>query len=77
MTCANSRRTPGSSRSRSNIYTANADGSGVRQVTHDRDDEDPTWGSIPLPVSRGNGRVDRAGDPTSRVPNGLIGWVDG
>ena len=31
-----------------NIYTANADGSGLAQVTHDGDDDDPTWGTHPL-----------------------------
>ena len=31
-----------------NIYTANADGTGLAQVTHDGDDDDPTWGTHPL-----------------------------
>ncbi len=30
-----------------NIYTANADGSGLSQVTHDGDDDDPAWGTHP------------------------------
>jgi Tol biopolymer transport system component len=30
-----------------NIYTANTDGSGLSQVTHDGDDDDPAWGSHP------------------------------
>jgi Tol biopolymer transport system component len=31
-----------------NIYTANADGTGLIQVTHDGDDDDPAWGTHPL-----------------------------
>lgn len=31
-----------------NIYTANADGSGLFQVTHDGGDDDPVWGTHPL-----------------------------
>lgn len=31
----------------SNIYTANADGNGLSQVTHDGDDDDPAWGTHP------------------------------
>jgi Tol biopolymer transport system component len=30
-----------------NIYTVNADGSGVFQVTHDGADDDPSWGTHP------------------------------
>jgi TolB protein len=30
-----------------NIYTVNADGSGLSQVTHDGDDDDPVWGTHP------------------------------
>jgi Tol biopolymer transport system component len=30
-----------------NIYTANADGSGLFQVTHDGADDDPSWGTHP------------------------------
>jgi Tol biopolymer transport system component len=31
-----------------NVYTANADGTGVTQVTHGGDDEAPDWGTHPL-----------------------------
>jgi hypothetical protein len=31
-----------------NIYTANADGTGLVQVTHDGGDDDPGWGTHPL-----------------------------
>lgn len=31
-----------------NIYTVNADGSGLLQVTHDGADDDPSWGTHPL-----------------------------
>ena len=31
-----------------NIYTANADGTGLTQVTHGADDESPDWGTHPL-----------------------------
>jgi Tol biopolymer transport system component len=31
-----------------NIYTANADGTGVTQVTFDSSDDDPAWGTHPL-----------------------------
>jgi TolB protein len=31
-----------------NIYTANADGTGVTQVTFDGNDDDPGWGTHPL-----------------------------
>lgn len=30
-----------------NIYTANADGTGLEQVTHDGGDDDPAWGTHP------------------------------
>lgn len=30
-----------------NIYTVNADGSGLFQVTHDGGDDNPTWGTHP------------------------------
>jgi len=33
-----------------NIYAANADGSGLSQLTHDGNDDDPAWGTHP-PVS--------------------------
>ncbi len=31
-----------------NVYTANADGTGVTQVTHGGEDEAPDWGTHPL-----------------------------
>jgi Tol biopolymer transport system component len=40
-----------------NIYIANADGTGVTEVAHDGDDDDPTWGSYPSqpPVGEAGG----------------------
>lgn len=40
----------GSPLSGRDIYTVNADGTGVTQVTHDGNDDNPTWGTHP-PVS--------------------------
>ena len=48
-----------------NIYTANADGSGLTQVTHDGGDDDPAWGTHP-PV----GSAEPTADHTLREPNG-------
>ena len=31
-----------------NVYTANADGTGLAQVTHGGEDEAPDWGTHPL-----------------------------
>ena len=31
-----------------NIYTANADGTGLAQVSFDGNDDDPAWGTHPL-----------------------------
>ena len=43
-----------------NIYTVNADGSGLFQVTHDGADDDPSWGSHPPSGSaRSNHRLPR------------------
>jgi Tol biopolymer transport system component len=36
------------SASASNIYVANADGTGLVQVTHDGHNDDPSWGAHPL-----------------------------
>jgi Tol biopolymer transport system component len=36
------------SASASNIYVANADGTGLVQVTHDGHSDDPSWGTHPL-----------------------------
>ena len=48
-----------------NIYTVNADGSGLFQVTHDGGDDDPAWGTHP-PV----GSAEPTADHTLREPNG-------
>jgi TolB protein len=38
----------GSPRTGTNIYTADANGSGLRQATHDGDNDNPSWGSHAL-----------------------------
>jgi Tol biopolymer transport system component len=38
----------GSGKTGTNIYTANANGLGLQQVTHDGDNDNPTWGSHAL-----------------------------